>query len=90
MRKTRWPSVEPQAINVYGFDFTPTFALSESYDDNFREVEHDVESTMVTRLAPAFELPATAMVRQQGMSVVALPAADGVTAIQSVNAVQTD
>ncbi|MEB2651826.1 outer membrane beta-barrel protein [Pseudomonas siliginis] len=51
-------SVEPQAINVYGFDFTPTFALSESYDDNFREVEHDVESTMVTRLAPAFELKA--------------------------------
>jgi len=48
-------SVEPQAINVYGVDFTPTFALSESYDDNFREVEHDVESTMVTRLAPAFE-----------------------------------
>jgi hypothetical protein len=51
-------SLDPQAINIYGFEFTPTFALSESYDDNFREVEHDVESTMVTRLAPAFELKA--------------------------------
>jgi len=51
-------SIQPQPINVYGFDFTPTLELSESYDDNFREVEHDVESTMVTRIAPAFELKA--------------------------------
>jgi len=51
-------SIQPQPINVYGFDFTPTLELSESYDDNFREVEHDVESTMVTKIAPAFELKA--------------------------------
>ncbi|WP_426234649.1 outer membrane beta-barrel protein [Pseudomonas sp. TWP3-2] len=51
-------SLDPQAINVYGFDFIPTFSMSESYDDNFRELEHDVESTMITRLAPSFELKA--------------------------------
>lgn len=57
----------------------------------FREVNpFEVAFIVVDAGAPAFELPATAMVRQQGMSVVALPAADGVTAIQSVNAVQTD
>ena len=50
--------LEPQAINVYGFDFIPKFGLSESYDDNFRELEHNVQSTMVTRLAPYFELKA--------------------------------
>lgn len=51
-------SLEPQAINIYGFEFTPTFSFSEGYDDNFREVEHDTQSTMITRLAPSFELKA--------------------------------
>jgi Alginate O-acetyl transferase AlgF len=40
--------------------------------------------------AAAFELPATAMVRQQGTSVIALPADAGVKAIQSVNTVDTN
>lgn len=51
-------SLEPQPIDIYGFDFTPTLLFSESYDDNFREVERDVQSTMVTRIAPTFELKA--------------------------------
>jgi hypothetical protein len=54
---TAW-CIQPQPIKVYGFDFTPTLELTESYDDNFREVEHDVESTMVSKIAPSFELKA--------------------------------
>jgi hypothetical protein len=57
----------------------------------FREVNpFEVAFIIVDGSAPAFELPATAMVRQQGMSVVAIPADGGVKAIQSVNSVQAD
>ncbi|MFY8030346.1 MAG: alginate O-acetyltransferase AlgF [Devosia sp.] len=60
-------------------------------ETKFREVNpFEVAFIVVDGTAPAVELPATAMVRQQGMSVVAMPTADGVTAIQSVNSVQTD
>ncbi|WP_228758799.1 outer membrane beta-barrel protein [Pseudomonas mucoides] len=51
-------SINPQNIDVYGFNFTPTFLLSESYDDNFRELENNTQSSMITRLAPSFELKA--------------------------------
>lgn len=51
-------SINPQAIDVYGFDFTPSFLFSESYDDNFREVENNKKSSMITKLAPTFELKA--------------------------------
>ncbi|WP_448107615.1 outer membrane beta-barrel protein [Pseudomonas azerbaijanoccidentalis] len=51
-------SLDPAPINVYGFDFTPTFLVSESYDDNFRELENDKQSSMVTKLVPNFELKA--------------------------------
>jgi hypothetical protein len=56
-------SAEPQRpvpahIDVYGLDFTPTLQLSESYDDNFRELEHNTQSSMVTKVAPIFELKA--------------------------------
>ena len=51
-------SQEPQSINVYGFDFIPTLNFTESYDDNFRELEHHVQSSMVTSVAPSFELKA--------------------------------
>lgn len=57
----------------------------------FREVNpFEVAFVVVDGDAPAFELPTTAMVRQQGTSVVAIPAADGVTAIQAINSVQTE
>lgn len=51
-------SIEPQAIDVYGFDFTPSFIFSESYDDNFRELEDRKQSSLITKLAPSFELKA--------------------------------
>jgi hypothetical protein len=53
---TAW-SLDPQSIDVYGFDFTPTLLFSESYDDNFRELER-AQSSMVTKVAPTFELKA--------------------------------
>ena len=57
----------------------------------FREVNpFEVAFIVVDGGAPAFELPTTAMVRQQGTSVVAMPTANGVTAIQSINSVDTN
>lgn len=53
---TAW-SLDPQSIDIYGFDFTPTLLFSESYDDNFRELER-AQSSMVTKVAPTFELKA--------------------------------
>ena len=51
-------SINPQNIDIYGFNFTPTLLFSESYDDNFRELENNTQSSMITRLAPSFELKA--------------------------------
>ncbi|MFW0758982.1 outer membrane beta-barrel protein [Pseudomonas sp. H11T01] len=51
-------SLDPQHIDVYGFNFTPTLELSESYDDNFRELQRNRQSSLVTKLAPYFELKA--------------------------------
>ncbi|MGF6317634.1 outer membrane beta-barrel protein [Pseudomonas frederiksbergensis] len=53
---TAW-SLDPQSIDIYGFDFTPILLFSESYDDNFRELER-AQSSMVTKVAPTFELKA--------------------------------
>ncbi|VVN78715.1 outer membrane beta-barrel protein [Pseudomonas fluorescens] len=57
-----WPGmawgIDPQPIDFYGLDFTPTLQLSESYDDNFRELDRNSQSSMVTKLAPSFELKA--------------------------------
>lgn len=41
-----------------GLEFTPTLKVSESYDDNFREVETDEESSWITTIAPTFTLGA--------------------------------
>ena len=51
-------SIRPAPIDLYGLDFTPTFMLSESYDDNFRELENNKQSSMITQLLPSFELKA--------------------------------
>ncbi|MDB6142695.1 MAG: hypothetical protein JWP80_1739 [Pseudomonas sp.] len=48
----------PQHIDVYGLAFTPTLDIAESYDYNFRELEHNIQSSSVTKLAPTFELKA--------------------------------
>jgi hypothetical protein len=50
--------VDPQNIDIYGFNFTPTLTFSQAFDDNIRELEHNVQSSMVTRIAPSFELKA--------------------------------
>ena len=50
--------VDPQNIDIHGFNFTPTLTISEAFDDNIRELEHNVQSSIVTRIAPSFELKA--------------------------------
>ncbi len=52
---TAW-SLEPQPINVLGFQFLPTLSLAETYDDNFRELASDEASSWITRIAPGFQL----------------------------------
>lgn len=52
-------ALEPQSIKLAdGLNFTPTLKVSESYDDNFREVENDEESSWITTIAPTFTLGA--------------------------------
>lgn len=69
----------------------PIFKDVAPGETKFREVNpFEVAFIVVDGGAAAVELPATSMVRQQGVSVVAMPTADGVMAIQSVNSVQTD
>lgn len=41
-----------------GLEFTPTLQVSERYDDNFREVERNEESSWITTIAPTFSLGA--------------------------------
>jgi len=43
-------------VDVYGLQFTPTLMLKETYDDNFRELEHQKESSWITTIKPTFEL----------------------------------
>lgn len=52
---TAW-SLEPQPINVLGFQFLPTLGLAEIYDDNFRELASDEASSWITRITPGFQL----------------------------------
>ncbi|GLK88116.1 outer membrane beta-barrel protein [Pseudomonas turukhanskensis] len=49
-------ALEPQSVDVFGLQFTPTLAVKESYDDNFRELEHQKESSWITSITPTFEL----------------------------------
>ncbi|PTQ70647.1 outer membrane beta-barrel protein [Pseudomonas sp. GV071] len=49
-------ALEPQSVDVFGLQFTPTLGVKESYDDNFRELEHDKQSSWITSIKPAFEL----------------------------------
>lgn len=52
-------AVEAMSIKLAdGLEFTPTLKVSESYDDNFREVENDEESSWITTIAPTFTLGA--------------------------------
>lgn len=52
-------AVEAMSIKLAdGLEFTPTLKVSESYDDNFREVESNEESSWITTIAPTFTLGA--------------------------------
>jgi len=52
-------AIEPRGIKlVDGLEFTPTLQVSESYDDNFRAVESNEESSWITTIAPTFMLGA--------------------------------
>lgn len=51
-------AIEAASMNLGGMQFTPTLKLSESYDDNFRQVGTNEESTWITAINPTFELAA--------------------------------
>lgn len=52
-------AVEAASIRLTdGLAFTPTLQVSERYDDNFREVENNEESSWITTIAPTFTLAA--------------------------------
>lgn len=51
-------AVEPQSIDLAGFDFTPTLLLGERYDDNLRGDDENEISSWVTTLEPSFQLTA--------------------------------
>lgn len=52
-------AVEAMSIKLAeGLEFTPTLKVSENYDDNFREVENNEESSWVTRISPTLALTA--------------------------------
>lgn len=52
-------ALDPQNIKLAdGVNFTPTLKVSESYDDNFRAVEKNEESSWITTIAPTFALGA--------------------------------
>ncbi|MEB0039875.1 MULTISPECIES: outer membrane beta-barrel protein [unclassified Pseudomonas] len=47
---------EPQSVELGGFDFTPTLKIGERYDDNFRTLPNQVESSWITSVRPTFVL----------------------------------
>lgn len=52
-------ALDPQGIKLSdSATFTPTLKVAESYDDNFRAVENDEESSWITTIAPTFTLGA--------------------------------
>lgn len=52
-------AVEAASIRLAdGLEFTPTLQVRESYDDNFREVESNEESSWITTIAPTLTLGA--------------------------------
>jgi len=52
-------AVDPQRIKLSdGLSLTPTLQVSERYDDNFRAVEENEESSWITSITPTFVLAA--------------------------------
>ncbi|MDR3566242.1 MAG: hypothetical protein P4N59_33065, partial [Negativicutes bacterium] len=51
--------LDPQSIKLSdGLTFTPILQVSERYDDNFRQVEHDTQSSWIMGTTPSFLLAA--------------------------------
>ncbi|WP_434457182.1 outer membrane beta-barrel protein [Stutzerimonas urumqiensis] len=59
-----WAVDDPASINLAGFEFTPQLAVSESYDDNYRGMNENEQSSWVTGISPEFLL--TAETRKAG------------------------
>jgi hypothetical protein len=52
-------AIDPQSVNLSdGLTFTPTLKVAERYDDNFRAVESNEESSWITGITPTFVLVA--------------------------------
>lgn len=51
-------ALDPQSIDLAGFQFTPTLLVRQSYDDNYRGLRDDVQSSWVTGISPTFQLSA--------------------------------
>lgn len=52
-------AIEPQSIDLAGFEFTPSLIVSESYNDNIRGVPEEAEtSSWITGINPTFALSA--------------------------------
>lgn len=51
-------AIEPQSIDLAGFDFIPTLLLGERYDDNIRGDNTNELTSWVTTLEPSFLLTA--------------------------------
>lgn len=51
-------ALTPKSFDIQGLDFVPTLGIEESYDDNFRALSQNVDSSWITTLTPAFTLTA--------------------------------
>ncbi|MFC3607942.1 outer membrane beta-barrel protein [Stutzerimonas tarimensis] len=51
-------ALDPQSINLAGFEFTPSLLVRQSYDDNFRGLRENVQSSWVTGISPTLRLSA--------------------------------
>lgn len=54
-----------------GLEFTPSLAVSENYDDNFRELEKHAESSWITTISPSFALGAQGRKLSYGLAYTA-------------------
>jgi polysaccharide biosynthesis protein VpsM len=51
-------AIEPQSIDLRGFQFTPTLLVYQAYDDNFRGFRDNAPSSWITGVEPSFLLSA--------------------------------
>lgn len=51
-------AIEPQSIDLRGFEFTPTLLIYQSYDDNYRGLRENTFSSQITGIEPTLTLSA--------------------------------